>query len=171
MSATLARRLSGPIAAGNAVLLCACGTTPKSGQVGDTLSGGGLRVTIERIDQRTPVPSDDISGVSSPAPDDRLLGARVNVCSKVGPAIGTYDFSLALGDGGTGQIKFPAQNYTDGFDGLRTGCAGRWIVFEYPQTSSPREIHFKFDDTGVSAGSGNPGGSRPGTHERFSWKL
>ncbi|MFL5830229.1 MAG: hypothetical protein ACJ76X_09960 [Solirubrobacteraceae bacterium] len=159
------------LVAAGAVALLGCGTTSKSGHVGDGLSAGGVQVTIERIDRRPPVPSDDVSGLSTPAPGDRLIGARVKVCSKVGAAIGTYDFSLTLADGGQAQVKFPAQNYPDGFDVVRTGCGRGWIVFEYPRPTRPSEIHFKFDDTGDSAGAGNPGGSRQETHERFSWKL
>jgi hypothetical protein len=149
--------------------LLGCGTSTRSGQIGDTLSAGGLHVTIQRIDERPPIPSDDLSGLSSPAPGDRLLGARVKVCSHVGPAIGTYDFALSLADGGSGTVKFPAQNYPDGFDVVRTGCEVGWIVFEYPRAAEPSEIHFKFDDTG--SGSGSMGGGRPETHARFSWKL
>jgi hypothetical protein len=157
------------LGAGTVLALAGCGTTSKSGHVGDTLSAGGVQVTLERIDERPPVPSDDVSGLSTPAPGDRLLGARVKVCSKVGPAIGSYDFSMSLADGGQGQVKFPAQNYPDGFDVVRIGCARGWVVFEYPRPTRATEIHFKFDDTGNNAG--NVGGSRSETHERFSWKL
>jgi hypothetical protein len=149
--------------------LVGCGTTTKSAHVGDTLSAGGVRVTLERIDERPPVPSDDVSGLSTPAPGDRLLGAQVKVCSKVGPAIGSYDFSVSLADGSQGRVKFPALNYPDSFDVVRIGCARGWLVFEYPRPTRPTEIHFRFDDTGNNAG--NAGGSRSETHERFTWKL
>jgi hypothetical protein len=165
------RGLAGTVTVTVAALLAGCGTTTKSGAIGDTLSGGGVSVSLLRIDRRPPVPREDITGLSTPTPGNRLLGARVRVCSKVGPAIGTWDFSLALDGGGHAQVKFPSHNYENTFDSLRIGCARGWIVFEYPSGGRPTEMRFAFDDTGDNASVSNPGGNRQETHERFSWKL
>ena len=116
------------------------------------------------------MPRDDLSGLSSPAPGDKLLGALVRVCSYVGPAIGTWDFSLALDGGGHAQVKFPSMNYARTFDDLRIGCVRGWIVFEYAVGGRPSERRFAFDDTGDSSSLSN-GGHRQETHERFSWKI
>src|SRR5512142_2393765 len=91
-----------------AAVVAGCGTTTKSGQIGETLSGGGVRVTLERVDVHPPVPRHDVTGLATPAAGNRLIGARVRVCSKVCPAIGTWDFALSLDGGGSAQIKFPA---------------------------------------------------------------
>jgi hypothetical protein len=151
-----------------ALVLAGCGTTTRSGHIGETFSGGGLRVTVERVDQHPPVPAGDVTGLSSPAPGDRLLGARVHICSKQGAAIGTYDFALALDGGGAGRVKFPQENYANAFESLRTGCARGWIVFELPRASRVSTITFAFDDTGTSNANGS---GRPESHERFSWSL
>ncbi len=153
------------------LLLAGCGTTTKSGAVGDTLSGGGVNVTLLRVDRHPPVPRDDVSGLSSPAPGDRLMGTLVRVCSQVGPAIGTSDVSLALDGGSHAQVRFPSMNYAQAFDDLRIGCVGGWIVFEYPVGGRPSEMRSAFDDTGDSGSLGNPSGHRQESHERFSWKL
>jgi hypothetical protein len=60
------------------LLLAGCagiGVTEKSGSVGD------------------------VSGLSSPGPGNRLVGARVRVCTDHGQAIGTYDFSVETSAG------------------------------------------------------------------------
>jgi hypothetical protein len=149
-------------------LVAGCGTTTKSGHVGDTFSGGGLKVTVERVELRPPAPGDDVTGLSSPAPGNRLIAARVRVCNKYDFAVGTYDFGLSLDGGGEGTVKFPQMNYADGFDHVRTGCARGWIVFELPSSRKPSKIHFAYDDTG-SGGSNMSG--RPESHERFSWSV
>lgn len=155
---------------GSALLLlaAACGTTTGSAKVGQTLSGGGVHVTVQRVDLRPPIPAHDVTGLSSPRPGDRLIAARVRICSTVGPAIGTFDFAISLAGGGDGVVKFPQENYANGFDSLRTGCSAGWVVFEIPASSTPAKIRFNFDDTG--SGSGSMSG-RPETHERFSWAL
>ena len=51
-------------------LLAGCGTTTKSGVVGDMLSGGGVNATLARVDRHPVVPRDDVSGLSTPAPGD-----------------------------------------------------------------------------------------------------
>jgi hypothetical protein len=153
---------------GAVAMLAGGGTTTKSGQVGATFSGGGLKVTVERVDRRPPVPGDDVTGLSSPAPGNRLIAARVRVCNKYDFAVGTYDFGLTLDGGGDGAVKFPQMNYPDGFDSVRTGCARGWIVFELPISRKPAKIRFAYDDTG--SGGSNVSG-RPESHERFSWSL
>ena len=146
--------------------LAACGTTTHSGKVGETFSGGGLKVTVGRIDLHTPVPAGDLSGLSTPAPGNRLVGAFVRVCNNDGPAVGQDSFGIGLADGGHGSVKFPTTNYADSFSFVDSGCAGGWVVFEIPLASSPTQVHFAFDDSGNSA----PGG-RPESHERFTWTI
>lgn len=145
-----------------------CGTTTRSAKVGEMLSGGGVHVTVERVDLHPPIPSDDVTGLGTPAAGHRLIAARVRICSNVGPAIGTWDFGLSLSDGSSALIKFPQENYADGFDSVRTGCERGWVVFELPASSRPTKIRFAFDDSG--SGSGTVAG-RPETHERFSWAI
>src|SRR5437764_409102 len=81
--------------------LAACGTTTASGRVGFTLSGVGVRVTLERVDRHPPVPRDDVTGLSVPAPGERLIGTRFRVCSTAGQAIGTFNFEINLAGGGS----------------------------------------------------------------------
>jgi hypothetical protein len=149
------------------LLLAGCGTNTKSGAVGDKLSGGGVSVTLHRVDLHPPIPKHDMTGLSSPAPGDRLVGALVTVCSKHGAALGPYDFAIGLSGSNAGQVKFPSMNYSHGFDSVRTGCSTGWITFEFPSSSSPEEIRFAYDDTGSNA----PEDQHPESHERFSWKL
>ncbi len=148
-------------------LLTGCGTTTLSGHVGKTLSGGGVHVTLQRVDLRPPIPAHDITGLSSPAPGDRLVAARVNICSTDGGAIGTYDFGVTLAGGGSGSVKFRAMNYPDAFDSVSTGCGSGWIVFQMPASSRPATLQFDFDDTGSGGQYGGSGES----HEHFSWAL
>jgi hypothetical protein len=94
-----------------ALAFTGCGTTSASGRVGSTLSGGGISVTLQRVDLRTPVPSHDITGLSTPAPGDRLIGTRVRVCGNNGAAIGTFNFTISVSGGGAGRVKFPSMYY------------------------------------------------------------
>jgi hypothetical protein len=144
-----------------------CGTTTRSGQVGDTFSGGGLRVTVERVDLHPPIPADDITGLSRPRPGDRLIAARVRVCNEYGFAVGNYDFGMSLNGGGDGLVKYAQTNYADGFDDVENGCARGWIVFELPLGRKPSKLHFAYDDSG----SPKAGGNRQESHERFSWAV
>jgi hypothetical protein len=153
-----------------AVGLAACGTTTASGRVGSTLSGGGVSVTLQRLDRHPPVPSGDVTGLSVPAPGQRLVGARFRVCSTAGQAIGTFNFVVNLQDGGSEAPKYAAQNYPDSFGVVRTGCTAGWIVFQIPRTSRPQAVAFKFDDTGDQT-SVNVPGRHPEVHDHFSWTL
>jgi hypothetical protein len=170
MEASGPGRLLGALALIASVAMSGCGTTTKSGAVGETLSGGGVAVTLERIDQHPPVPSDDVSGLSTPAPGDRLIGARLRVCSNRGQAIGTFNFSVDVAGGGSGSVKFPSMNYGNSFDVVRTGCARGWIVFELPRAGRASAISFRFDDTGNNSSVVAPGG-RGEVHDHFSWRL
>ena len=126
-----------------------------------------MSVTLQRVDMHPRVPRHDLSGLSSPAPGDRLIGALVTVCSKLGAAIGPSDFAIGLSGGASGRVKFPALNYSRAFDVVRTGCRSGWLTFEVPASSSPDEIKFAFDYTGSSS----PGEEQQESHQRFSWKL
>jgi hypothetical protein len=159
----------GPRAAALAALaLAGCGTTTSSGEVGATFSGGGLKVTVERVDLHTLVPMHDITGLSTPAPGNRLVAARVRVCNNNGPAVGQDSFGIGLAGGGHGSVKFPTTNYADSFSFVDSGCAVGWVVFEIPLASTPTQVQFRFDDSGSGAPSA-PG--RPESHERFSWAI
>jgi hypothetical protein len=142
-AAILALVLSGALG------LAACGTTEKSGAVGETLTAKGLEVTVKQVDTEVPVPKSDITGLSTPSAGMSLVGVEAEVCSDDhGGAIGSYSFSLEGTDGAEGELKFPSQNYPTPFDTVRDGCGTGWIVFELPETSEPSEVRFGFEDTG-----------------------
>jgi hypothetical protein len=65
-----------------------CGTTERSGAVGDTLDAKGLEVTVEQVDTSVPVPKNDITGLSQPTPGSGLVAAKVHVCSDQDGALG-----------------------------------------------------------------------------------
>jgi hypothetical protein len=142
-----------------------CGTTEKSGQVGDTLSAKGLQATVQQVDTRVPVPESDVTGLSQPAPGAKLVGAQVKVCSDHGGAIGPYDFGLDTSSGDDAKLKYPEHNYDDSFEIVRDGCGDGWVVFEIPQSSKPDKVTFGFEDTGTS--------QHPETQvdARFSWTV
>ena len=148
-----------------AATLAACGTTEKSGSVGDELTAKGIRVKVIRVDRHVKVPEDDISGLSTPGEGRRLVGARVRVCSDHGQAIGTYNFGMET-SAGDARLKFPAQNYDDPFESLRDGCETGWLVFDTPADSTPKKVKFEFEDTG----SAQPGDNSD-VKAVFSWKV
>ena len=141
-----------------------CGTTEKSGDVGDTLTAKGLEATVEQVDTKVPVPESDVTGLSQPSPGMKLVGARVRVCSNHGGAIGAFDFGLDASSGDTTQ-KYPERNYDDSFETVRDGCGDGWVVFEIPEASQPERVTFGFQDTGTS--------TRPQTevNAKFSWTI
>jgi len=151
-----------------AATLGACGTTTLTGDVGDTLSGGGVDVTVRRVALKVPVPEHDVTGLATPAAGHKLIGAEVRVCSTNRAAIGSFDFEVALKGGGHGRLKFPQHSYPDSLDIVREGCDDGWVVFEIPRSTSPELLRFGFDDTGTAV---RYGGGRPESHERFSWRL
>jgi hypothetical protein len=142
-----------------------CGSTEKSGSVGETLSAKGLQVSVERVDTRVPVPADDVTGLSSPSSGSKLTGVLVRVCSDHGGAIGPYDFGIET-SAGSGHLKFPAMNYAKPFESLRADCGGGWIVFEIPAGSRPEKVTFGFKDTGSAGPQGNSE-----VDARFSWSV
>jgi hypothetical protein len=141
-----------------------CGTTEKSGQVGDTLSAKGLEATVQEVDTNVPVPASDVTGLSQPAPGSTLVGARVHVCSDHGGAIGPYDFGLDTSSGDA-RLKYPERNYDASFETVRDDCGEGWVVFEIPQASRPDRVTFGFEDTGTS--------QHPETqvNAKFSWTV
>jgi hypothetical protein len=147
-----------------AVALGSCGTTEKSGDVGDTLTAKGLEATVEQVDTKVPVPASDVTGLSQPAAGMKLVGARVRVCSNHGGAIGAYDFGLDASSG-EARLKYPERNYDDSFETVRDGCGDGWVVFEIPEASEPERVTFGFEDTGTS--------TRPQTRVNadFSWAI
>lgn len=155
------------IVAAGAIAIAAggCGTTEKSGEVGDTLSAKGLEATLEEVDADVPVPTNDVTGLSQPAPGFKLVGARVRVCSDHGGSIGAYDFGLDTNSSDDARLKYPERNYADSFETLRDGCGDGWVVFETPQASQPDRVTFGFEDTGMS--------TRPQTavNAKFSWTV
>jgi hypothetical protein len=131
-----------------AAIASGCGSSEESGDVGDVLEAKGLQVSVKRVDTGVPVPANDITGLSTPTPGSKLVGALVAVCSDHGGAIGPYDFGVETDSGDNGRLKFPQMNYTKGFDSLRADCGGGWVVFEVPAGSTPDRITFGFEDTG-----------------------
>ena len=151
------------------VLLAACAgltTTSRSGSVGDTLSVGGLHVTVSRVDRKVPRHrGTDYSGLGTPSAGARFVGVRVRVCNDRDQAIGPYDFALKLDGGDKARLRFPQTAYGDGFESQRSGCGSGWIVFEAPTRSRPDTVTFKYDDTGSS----RPGQNHTEKHARFRW--
>ena len=84
-----------------AVSASGCGSTEKSGEIGDPLSAKGLDVSVDRVDTKVPVPASDVTGLSRPSPGSTLVGVLVHVCSDHGGAIGPYDFGLETSSGTT----------------------------------------------------------------------
>jgi hypothetical protein len=162
-----ARALVLAVAAGGVLTLAAagCGTTEKSGRVGETLSAKGLQATVQEVDTHVPVPATDVTGLSQPAPGSKLVGARVKVCSDHGGAIGPYDFGLKTTSGDDAALKYPERNYDDSFETVRDGCGDGWVVLQIPQSADPEEVTFGFEDTGTSR--------HPETqvNAKFSWSL
>jgi hypothetical protein len=153
------------------VLLAGCGTTTKTGRLGETLADGGIQVVVDRLDPTPPIPRHDITGLSTPARGNHLLGVDVRVCSKTGAAIGPYDFAVDVSGSGRAQLKFPQRIYSESFETIRATCARGWIVFESPSGSTAQRIRFRFDDTGQSGQGGGSQGGRPESHQRFSWTI
>jgi hypothetical protein len=153
-----------PLAAA-ALIASGCGTTEKSGAVGDTLTAKGIDVTVIAVDDSVPVPKSDVTGLSQPAPGQKLVGVRVKVCSEHGGAIGPYDFSIETTSGDPGRLKFPETNYPNSFDSFRAACGDGWVVFEIPAGSDPGKVKFNFQDTGTA--------QHPETEvdARFSWDV
>ena len=147
-----------------ALALAACGTTEKSGSVGDTLEANGLEVTVQRVDRRAPRPDSDITGLSVPAPGQDLIGVRVRVCSDHGGAIGAFDCGVETSRG-DGELQNAARNYRKRFDPLRDGCGGGWIVFEVPGDAKPERVTFDFEDTGSTRNE------QDRVHAKFAWAL
>ena len=131
------------------VALSGCGTTEESGEIGDVLSAEGLRVSIEKVDTRVPVPAEDITGLSQPSPGYKLVGVLARVCSNHRGAIGAFNFGLESSEG-DGRLKFPQRNYREDFEVPRADCGGGWIVFEIPSGADPEKVTFGFQDTGSS---------------------
>lgn len=161
-----ARRTLGALAACGALSLAvaACGTTEKSGRVGDTLSAKGLQATVAEVDTDVPVPASDVTGLSQPAPGTKLVGARVRVCSDHGGAIGPYDFGIDASSGDA-TLKYPERNYDDSFEIVRDGCGDGWVVFQIQQSARPDRVTFGFEDTGSA--------QHPETevNAKFSWSV
>lgn len=134
--------------------------------MGDTLTAKGIQVTVERVDRSVPVPQNDVTGTSQPSPGTKLVGVLAKVCSNHGGAIGSYDFGLDP-DSGSATQKYVENNYSNGFDTVRSGCGSGWLVFEIPRSSAPDRVTFGFEDTG----SAEPGGGANQVDARFSWSV
>ena len=148
-----------------ATALAGCGTTERSGDVGDTLEANGIEATVEEVDTSVAVPENDITGLSQPAPGSKLVGVKVNVCSDHGGAIGPYDFGIETSSGGEAKLKFPQRNYEKSFDSLRDDCGDGWVVFEIPDGDQPERVTFGF----VDSGQAGPQGAGDEVDARFSW--
>ena len=159
------RALTAIVVAALAAAVAGCGTTERSGDVGETLSAKGLEVTVEEVDTTVPVPANDITGLSQPRPGSKLVGALVLVCTDHGGAIGPYDFGVETTSGDHGALKFPQRNYERSFESLRDDCGDGWVVFEIPTDSEPEKVTFAFEDTGTA--------DHPETQvdAKFSWAV
>ncbi len=155
--------VTAPVAA--VAALAGCGTTEKSGSIGDELTAKGIQVTVQRVSTKVPVPTDDFTGLSSPAAGKALTGVLAKVCSDHGGAIGPYDFGLDS-SGGSGDLKFPEHNLSPAFDTVRTGCGTGWVVFEIPKDADPTKVTFGFQDTGSAQASDNNQ-----VDAKFSWDV
>jgi hypothetical protein len=153
------------LAAAAALGGCGLNTTTKNGKVGDELSAGGLHVTVSKVDLHPPQPERDITGLGTPAGGMRFFGVKARVCNDRGNAIGTSAFSMKV-DGGDAHVRFPQSVYSRGYDDVRSGCGGGWIVFEAADDTTPRSVSFRYDDTGSAQPSG-----KPEKHARFKWSL
>ena len=148
-----------------ALLLAGCGTTEKTGVVGETLDAKGLQVTVFEVDTEVPVPEEDITGLSQPSPGTKLVGSRVQACSDHGGALVAADFGLETTDGEAAALKYPQRNYGQSFESLRDGCAEGWIVFQIPEAAEPGTITFGFQDTGSFRRMQN------NVDARFTWTI
>ena len=141
-------------------------STTKKGEVGDTLTAGGLRVSLIKFDAEVPSRKRrDVTGLGTPGAGNRFYGADVKVCNDRGQAIGTFNFGLEV-EGGKATVRFPQSVYSNGFDSVRATCGRGWIVFEAPSGSQARRLTFRYDDTG----SNQPSGNRE-KHAHFSWDV
>jgi hypothetical protein len=142
-----------------------CGSTERSGSVGEKLAAKGLRVTVERVDRSVPVPERDVTGLALPGRGFKLVGVRVRVCSDHGGAIGPWAFGIETSDGAQGRAKYPERNYEQAFEPVRDSCGHGWVVFEIPARSTPARVKFGFEDTGSAR--------LPQTRvdARFTWKV
>jgi len=160
-------RASVLIASTLALALAGCsatGRTEKSGDVGEVLEAKGLQANVKRVDTHVPVPANDITGLSTPTPGKKLVGAFVTVCSNHPGAIGSFDFGLESSEG-DGTQKFPQMNYAKGFDTVRADCGDGWVVFEIPTGAHPEKVTFDFQDTGTSMDESN------NVDAHFSWAI
>jgi hypothetical protein len=149
-----------------AAAIAGCGTTERSGDVGDTLEAEGLEVTVDEVDTQVPVPKSDITGLSQPSPGTELVGVRVRVCSDHPGALGPYDFGVETTSGDDAKLKFPASNYPEAFEALRADCGDGWVVFEIPDGTDPERVTFAFQDTGSADSPQNTE-----VDARFSWTV
>jgi hypothetical protein len=146
---------------------CGLYTTTKSGEPGDTLTAGGLGISLIKFDNEVPRREGrDITGLGTPSPGMRFFGFDVKACNDRGQAIGTFNFGLDLDGDDKAKVRFPQSVYPNGFESTRQGCERGWIVFEGPKGSQARKLTFKYDDSG----SGGPSGDTE-KHAHFSWDL
>ena len=153
-----------------AAAIAGCGTTERSGDVGDTLEAEGIEVTVEKVDTAVPIPENDITGLSRPRSGYELVGLLVSVCSDNPAAIGPYDFNVETTDGETAALKFPQRNYPDSFESLRDDCDDGWVVLEVPEDSEPEKVTFGFEDSGQAGPAGGVGGDE-GFAVKYSWTV
>jgi hypothetical protein len=143
-----------------------CGTESVEGDVGDQLEAGSIRATASRVSSEVPSPRNDVTGLGSARPGNRLIGVHVKMCKSSGQAVNDSAFTLELEGGDSADHKFPQTAYPDGFDSLRSGCESGWLVFEAPRGARPSALAFEYEDTGQGGPSGNDG-----EHVKLKWKV
>ena len=143
------RRVTVAVACTAAFALGACGTTEKSGQGGQTLSDGGLKVGVLKVERPRP----------------GQVGVRVRACTDDDQAVKSYDFQLRRSGGDTVRPQYVATTYSDRFPVTRSGCGDGWLVFEIRRADRAEAVKFSYDDTGNNR---QPGREK---HTRFTWNL
>lgn len=153
-----------PVLLPAALALAACGSTERSGAIGDTLEGRQVQVKLLRFKRRVKERR-DVTGLGAAGRGMRLVAADVGLCNRSGQAVVAYHFTLEH-TGGTAHPRYPQSALSHGFESVRDGCEHGWIVFAIPGDAEAQRLRYRFDDTGTA----RPGDRRE-EHDRFDWSL
>lgn len=134
-----------------AAALAGCGTTERSGGVGETLEA--RTVSAKLID------TDRGRGV---------YAVEVGLCNQRGQAVISWHFQLRLADGTMLHPLRPQRSHHPEFSVVRDGCKRGWIEYLLPRGASPEALEYRYDDTG-SGSYRNAGDSSE--HDHFVWTF